>query len=110
MPNLDEIAREAAEKWLRENCICCQRDDGTFSAETVGGLAAIIRAVIDQAAPGIRAEVLREAVPSVLSEINVFQDIVGWQRGESRNRLIGDIAEKAQAELHRLAEAEKGET
>ena len=30
----------------------------------------------------------------VAAEINLFQDIAGWQHGESRNRLIGDIAEK----------------
>lgn len=76
MPNLDEIATEAAVKWLRENCFCCTHADGTLIESDVVDLAAIIRAAIDQAAPGIRAGALRDAA-HVAFRVAAGQRILG---------------------------------
>lgn len=37
---------------------------------------------------------LQKLLVRIAVEINTFQDVVGWQKGESRNRLIGDISRK----------------
>lgn len=43
---------------------------------------------------GVEAEGRREMREEAAQVAMVFQDIIGWQTGESRNKLIGDIAEK----------------
>lgn len=44
-------------------------------------------------APDTAAAIRRKALLDAAKRVHRFQDIVGWQKGESRNELIGDIEE-----------------
>ncbi len=58
---------------------------------------------LDTAKAEARTEALEEAAERMIREIDVFQDIVGWQPGESRNKLVCDIAEKMGGILRSMA-------
>ena len=89
----DWYTEEAIRGWLKREGVPHARDLPRFLAEHFQKALEKGWQLRSSALRAVRAEALHAAA----DEVRIFQDLVGWQKYDSRNQLIQDIEEKVRA-------------